>query len=103
MCFHVDDCKILHLTPKVVDKKIKWLQLEYENVFEDGAGQMKVHRGKTHKYLGMSLDFINANQCRVSMVDYFNEIVVAYDKALRELSDGFSAVKKECSKDQRSS
>jgi hypothetical protein len=24
-------------------------------VFEDGTGEMKVHHGKTHKYLGMSL------------------------------------------------
>jgi hypothetical protein len=48
-------------------------------VFEDGTGQMKVHSSKTHKYLGMLLDF--------------NELVVAYDKALTELSDEFSAVK----------
>ncbi len=63
-------------------------------MFEDGTGQMKVHRGKTHKYLGMSLDFSHANQCRVTMIDYVDEIVVAYDKALTELSDGFSAIKK---------
>ncbi len=25
MCFHVDDCKISHLLPKVVDKTIDWL------------------------------------------------------------------------------
>jgi hypothetical protein len=24
-CFHVDNCKISHLTPKVVDKMIEWL------------------------------------------------------------------------------
>ncbi len=63
-------------------------------MFEDGTGQMKVHCSKTHKYLGMSLDFSHANQCRVTMIDYIDEIVVAYDKALAKLSDGFSAVKK---------
>jgi hypothetical protein len=44
----------------------------------------------------MSLDFSHTNQCRVTMVDYVDEIVVVYDKALSELSDGFSfsAVKK---------
>ncbi len=68
--------------------------MEYENAFEDGTGQMKVHRGKTHKYLVMSLDFSHANQCRVTMIDYVDEIVVAYDKALTKLSDGFSAGKK---------
>ena len=28
------------------------------------------------------------------MIDYVDEIVVAYDKALKDLSDGFSAVTK---------
>ncbi len=55
---------------------------------------MKVHHGKTHKYLGMLLDFSHANQDIVTMIDYADEIVVAYDKALTKLSDGFSAVKK---------
>jgi hypothetical protein len=55
---------------------------------------MKVHRGKTHKYLGMSLDFSHPNQCRVTMIDYADETVVAYDKALKDLSDGFNAVTK---------
>jgi hypothetical protein len=90
VCFHVDDFKISHLTSKVVDKTIEWLQSEYKNVFKDGTGQMKVYCGKTHKYLGMSLDFSHPNQCRVTMIDYVDEIVVAYDKALKDLSDGFN-------------
>ena len=94
MCFHMDNCKILHLIPKVDDKTIEWLQSESENMFEDWTGQMKVHGGKTHKYLGMSLDFSHSNQCKVTMIDYVDEIVVAYDKALKDLSDNFSAVTK---------
>ena len=92
MCFHVDDCKISHIDPKVVSNTIEWLRSEYENVFEDGSGLMKVHRGKTHKYLGMSLDFSHVNQCRITMIDYVDEIVAAYDKALNELDDGFTLV-----------
>jgi hypothetical protein len=92
--FHVDNCKISHLTPKVVDKTIEWLQSEYKNVFEDGTRQMKVHHNKTHKYLGMSLDFSHPNQCRVTMINYVDEIVAAYDKALKDLSDGFNAATK---------
>jgi hypothetical protein len=94
VCFHVDDCKVLHLTTKVVDETIEWLRSGYENVFKDGTRQMKLHCGKTHKYLGMSLDFSHPNQCRVTMIDYVDEIVVAYDKALKDLSDGFSAFTK---------
>ena len=64
-----------HVNSKVVDEIIEWLRSEYENIFEDGIGQMKVHRGKKHKYLGMSLDFSHANQCRVTMIDYLDEIL----------------------------
>ncbi len=94
VCFHMEDCKISHFTPKVVDKTIEWLQSEYKNVFKDGTRQMKDHHSKTHKYLGMSLDFSHPNQCRVTMIDYADEILVAYDKALKDLSDGFNAVTK---------
>ena len=77
VCFHVDDCKISHISSKVVSNTIDWLRSDYENVFEDGSGLMKVHRGKTHKYLGMSLDFSHKNQCRITMSDYVDEIVAA--------------------------
>ena len=55
---------------------------------------MKVHCSKTHKYLGMSLDFSHVNQCKITMIGYVDEIVAAYDKALSELDEGFSTVKK---------
>ena len=76
VCFHMDNCKELHFTPKVADEMIEWLQSECKNVFKDGTGQMKVYCGKTHKYLGMSLDFSHPNQWRVTMIDYVDEIVV---------------------------
>jgi hypothetical protein len=57
ICFHVDDCKILHKSTKVVDNVIVWLQSEYESIFEDGSGAMKVYRGKHHTYLAMDLDY----------------------------------------------
>ena len=43
ICFHVNDCKIFHLSTKVVDETIKWLKDEYKVIFEDGTGTMKVH------------------------------------------------------------
>jgi hypothetical protein len=55
---------------------------------------MMVHCSKTHKYLVMSLDFSHPNQCRVTMIDCIDEIVVAYDKALKDLSNGLNAVTK---------
>jgi hypothetical protein len=55
---------------------------------------MKVHLGKTHKYLGMTLDFSHDNQCRVTMIVYVDEIVATYNKVWSKLDDGFSAIKK---------
>jgi hypothetical protein len=82
VCFHVDDCKISHEPPKVVDETIDWLRAEYESLFEDGSGAMKVHRGKVHKYLGMNLDFSHKGQCTVTRHDYLDGILKAYDAAI---------------------
>jgi hypothetical protein len=43
ICFHVDDCKISHQSQKVVDGIIKWLRQDYESIFKDGSGKMKVN------------------------------------------------------------
>jgi hypothetical protein len=40
ICFHVDDCKLSHRKPKVMDGMIKYLRQEYESIFEDGSGEM---------------------------------------------------------------
>ncbi len=46
----------------MIDETIKWLRAEYESIFKDGLGGMKVHRGKFHKYLGMGLDFFTQRE-----------------------------------------
>jgi hypothetical protein len=81
ICFHVDDCKLSHRTPKVMDQMIGWLRQEYESIFEDGSGQMTVSRGKVHKYLGMTLDYTIRGQVKIMMIDYVDEILTAFDKA----------------------
>jgi len=50
---------------------------------------MKVHRGKVHKYLGMTLDFSTKRQVKISMADYVSEIIEAWDKAELSARDGF--------------
>ena len=35
ICFHVDDCKISHEVPQVIDETIDWLKAEYESIFEN--------------------------------------------------------------------
>jgi len=104
ICFHVDDCKISHASKQVVDDVIEWLRKDYESVFEDGSGKMKIHRGKTHTYLGMTLDFSTAKQIRISMTEYVKEIVAAWDKAAPRIDDhGFVKVKSKRGRKGRSS
>ena len=79
----------------MVDATIKWLRAEYESIFEDGSGVMKVHRGKVHKYLGMSLDFSHKGQCRVTMYDYLDGILQTFDAAVKKHGDGFKPVTKQ--------
>ena len=47
ICWHVDDSKISHEDPTVVDKVIKMI--------DDKFGETTVHRGKNHTFLGMDL------------------------------------------------
>ena len=93
-CFHVDDCKISHVDSKVVDETIETLRQEYEVIFEDGSGAMKVHRGKVHEYLGMKLDFSRRGTVEIFMYKYLDNIQKTFDEAVKSLkeSDGFTLV-----------
>jgi hypothetical protein len=42
---------------------------------------MTVIRGKVQKYLGMILDYTVCGQVKITMFDYVNEILVAFNKA----------------------
>jgi hypothetical protein len=76
----------------VVNYTIAWLRDEYESVFTNGSGMMKVARGKVHKYLGMMLAFTTSKIVKVTMLEYVDEIIGSWDKACSELNDGYKAV-----------
>jgi hypothetical protein len=78
ICFHVDDCKLSHRKTKGM---IEYLRQEYESIFQDGSGTMMVSIGKIHKYLGMTLDCTVRSQVKITMFDYVDEIIAAFDKA----------------------
>jgi hypothetical protein len=81
ICFHVDFCKLSHRKTKVMDSIIEYLRQEYESIFEDGSGAMTVSRGKIHKYLGMTLDYTVRGQVKITMFNYVDEILTAFDKS----------------------
>ncbi len=35
----MEDCKISHVSEKVIDEEIAWLRKQYESIFEDGSGK----------------------------------------------------------------
>ena len=81
ICYHVDNCKLSHCRRKVNDRMIKWLRQEYESIFEGGLGKMTVRRCKVHKYLGMTLDYTVHSQVLITMIDFIDEVLIAFDKA----------------------
>jgi hypothetical protein len=76
--WHVDDLKLSHIDPKVVDEIIASLQGEYGKI-----SKMTVRRGKIHDYLGMTLDFSSPGSVAVSMEKYL-------DTMLEELPANYS-------------
>ena len=68
--WHVDDLKISHNDPKVVDSVLAWL----EKLF----GKLVTRRGKKHTYLGMNLDFTESGSVKFSMIDYLKVLIVDF-------------------------
>ena len=78
--WHVDDLKISHVEPKVVNDIIKKL--------EDKFGQespLVTSQGKTIDYLGMCIDYMAKGKVKISMYDYI-------DKMLTELPSDMNGV-----------
>ena len=40
---HIDDCKLSHVDLRAIDKMIEWLHVNYDSIFEEGTGKMKVN------------------------------------------------------------
>lgn len=62
VCWHVDDLKLSHADASKVTEVIEWLKGEY--------GDLRVSRGKTHEYLGMTLDYSSPGKVKVGMADF---------------------------------
>ena len=73
---------------------VEWLREEYESVFEDGSEKMKVHWGKVHDFLGMTLDFSMKHQVKISLFKYVEDLIFSWDKLHPEIgNEGFKAIK----------
>ena len=66
----MDDWKFIQKDRKAKGIFIDTLRDEYESVFEDGSGKMKVIKVKVHQYLGVNLDYILKGQVRITILYY---------------------------------
>ncbi len=63
--WHVDELKILHVSPMVVDDIIDLLNERYAK-----ESPLSVTRGKVHDYSGMMPDFPMIGSIIINMIDY---------------------------------
>jgi hypothetical protein len=68
--WHVDDIKISHADPKVVDTILGLLQERYGK-----EAPLTVTRGKVHEYLGMTIDFWEDGKVKITMFDYIRNML----------------------------
>ncbi len=68
--FHVDDVMSSHVDPKVNTAFAKWLQKTYGKI-----GEVKVHRGKSHEYLGQNFHYRGNGILEIEQKDYVRKLI----------------------------
>lgn len=68
--WHVDDLKISHTDSKVVDEILRKLNERYGK-----DAPLTTTRGKTHEYLGMTIDFTIKGKVMIRMDDYADNLL----------------------------
>ena len=68
--FHVDDLKVSHKDPKVVDDFFQLLDSEYGKEVP-----LTVSRGKVHVYLGFTIDYSTPGQVAFTMFDFLQKML----------------------------
>ena len=65
--WYLDDNKIPHMIPKIVDIMIKKI--------EDKSGQINVTRWKDHAFVGMDIKFLEDGRVKILMKNYITESI----------------------------
>ena len=82
--WHVDDLKLSHKDPKVVDEMIEHLRSLYEELPNGEIKKMTVQRGKSLDYLGMNFNFQTAGEVKITMYDHVKKINERVPRSLKE-------------------
>jgi hypothetical protein len=71
--WHVDDLKASHKKSSVIDEFLKWIVRTYGKI-----GRVKITRGKTHEYLGMTLKYTEDGSFIVDMTSYVQSMIDSF-------------------------
>ena len=78
--FHVDDVLSSHVDPEVNKKFGAW-----ENKTYGRLTPVELHRGKTHEFLGMTLDYSKKGECHILQEHHVKDIVSAWPEDLKQV------------------
>ena len=76
IAWYVDDNKISHKDPKVVDWVIAEIEKEH--------GKMTVTRGKKHTFIGMDIEYVGNGRVKITTKDYITESIAAYPETINK-------------------
>jgi len=79
--WHVDDVKLSHINNDEIERCIQWFKDRYGKI-----GEVKVNRGKIHKYLGMVLDFTQEGVVIVDVSQHISNIESTFPEDLLGLT-----------------
>ena len=82
--WHVDDLKVSHANPKVVDSFIRWIE---RNHGDPKLGKVKAKRGKVHDYLGMTLDFSEKWKVKIDQTKSIKQMIKEFPEPIRTTAD----------------
>jgi hypothetical protein len=69
--WYVDDNKVSHVSPKVVDKVLAQIERKF--------GKMTTTRGTTHSFLGMTINFRKDKTVNIGMKEYIKEAIAEFN------------------------
>ena len=78
----MDDLKILHVIPKVVDGVLSQMNIKYGKV-----SPLSLNRGRVHDYLDMRLDYSTKFKVHITMPNHIEGILEAAAEDMNGISE----------------
>ena len=80
--WNVENPEVSHVDPSEVNRFMEWLEGIYR--------ELRITRGKVHKYLGMRLDFQTPKEIQVTMLDCLKGVLEDFSEVITGISTSLS-------------